>query len=87
MYNVDARLWIMYVDHSLSLNVLIFFLECEQGTYKSTAANEECKLCPSNSVSTEKGLTECECLAGYYRAAGESASTSCTRKFPKINDS
>ncbi|KAF6032810.1 hypothetical protein EB796_008855 [Bugula neritina] len=53
--------------------------ECKVGTYKSRAANTECGVCPDNSVSTSRGLTECACFDGYYRAPDESPDSPCTK--------
>ncbi|XP_067946517.1 ephrin type-B receptor 2-like isoform X2 [Watersipora subatra] len=54
-------------------------IPCEAGKYKSTAANEECVGCPENSESTMRGLAECTCMSGFYRAVDEPAHIACTQ--------
>ena len=41
---------------------------CPNGTYFSPN-NNNCSVCPANSVSERDGLAQCDCIDGYYRAA------------------
>jgi len=51
---------------------------CNSGMYLSV--NITCLPCPANSNSTQHGLSECPCFAGYFRADGEPPERECTRK-------
>jgi len=51
---------------------------CEAGMYLSI--NVTCLPCPANSNSTQRGLSECPCFEGYFRADGEPPERECTRK-------
>ena len=51
---------------------------CNSGMYLSI--NITCLPCPANSNSTQRGLSECPCFAGYFRADGEPPERERTRK-------
>lgn len=60
--------------------ILIFNSACPSNTYKSGTGNEQCRQCPSNSVSaySTADRDRCDCQKGYARAPGESPDAPCT---------
>ena len=63
---------------TLILMLCLVHVGCPVGQYLSLA-NNECRVCPNNSVGTESGLAVCPCVEDYYRAEGEE-DRECTRK-------
>ena len=54
---------------------------CDAGMYVTGGT---CFPCPANSNSTQPRLSECACVEGYYRAAGEPPEMECTRKSHEV---
>lgn len=52
---------------------------CFPGTYKPTASDSPCKLCPHHSESTLTGASYCKCWDMYYRQPGDSPSIPCDK--------
>ncbi|VDP65114.1 unnamed protein product [Echinostoma caproni] len=40
---------------------------CLRGTFKPIAGNGQCRVCPLNSMATNLGQLQCDCLPGYFR--------------------
>uniref|UniRef100_A0A667YAK9 receptor protein-tyrosine kinase n=1 Tax=Myripristis murdjan TaxID=586833 RepID=A0A667YAK9_9TELE len=51
---------------------------CPVGYFKSTSGSGPCSVCPPNSRTSLEGSSVCECRSGFYRAANDANSSSCT---------
>ncbi|XP_033860705.1 ephrin type-A receptor 7-like [Acipenser ruthenus] len=52
---------------------------CGRGFYKSSSQDLQCSRCPAHSFTDREGSSQCDCDDGYYRAASDPPSASCTR--------
>lgn len=58
--------------------VYVYYIACQQGTYKSFTGDSYCNGCPNNTFSASPGSVSCQCLSGYYRAPNDDVAVSCT---------
>jgi len=57
---------------------------CPAEMYKWSASNDRCVPCPEGSSTPVRASAKCQCNNGYYRAARDKPSASCTRMFLDI---
>uniref|UniRef100_A0A3P8WRX9 receptor protein-tyrosine kinase n=1 Tax=Cynoglossus semilaevis TaxID=244447 RepID=A0A3P8WRX9_CYNSE len=53
-------------------------LACPGGYFKPVWGSGLCTMCPSNSRTSQKASSVCECRSGFHRAAGDSNTSACT---------
>ncbi|KAK9391934.1 ephrin type-A receptor 2 [Crotalus adamanteus] len=52
---------------------------CSPGFFKQDVANSACLKCPLHTLPSSEGSTLCRCEEGYFRAASDPVSMSCTK--------
>ncbi|CAH1117657.1 unnamed protein product [Phaedon cochleariae] len=52
---------------------------CQQETYKAETGDGPCLPCPEFSTGPDYGLTECQCITGYYRSPIDPKNMPCTQ--------
>jgi len=63
------------------LKIVIIFLVCPIGTYKSTISNDHrCEQCPLNSHTNDKGSSFCICNDGFFTLNSSILNSPCIGK-------
>ena len=71
---------VYFIDYKLCIKLLppCVSSACPVGHFKSVSGSAPCSVCPSNSRTSQKGSSMCECRSGFYRGANDANSSACT---------